>query len=65
MNEFSKKINKEEIDIRMVASELGSLVRIFIRMQTGAVPVSAESKAELRGVIKDYCDTISQYVDLF
>ena len=65
MNEYSKKINKEETDIRMVCSELESLLRIFSHIQGGRTPASEETKQNISNIIKDYCDTISQYVDLF
>ncbi len=60
-----KKISKEETDIRMVGAELSSLLGIFVRSQGVNSSVTEETKRELANVIKDYCDTIVQYIDLF
>ena len=64
MNEF-KKISKEETDIRKVGTELSNLLSIFSRIQGGGTPATAETKNNAKEMIKDYCDTIVKYVDLF
>ena len=61
----NKTISKETLDIRMVSSELSSLLAMFIRMQGEGTPVTEETKKNTADIIKDYCDTIVQYVDLF
>ena len=64
MNEL-KKISKEETDIRMVGSQLSSLLFMFSRIQGGGIPATEETKNNIKEAIKDYCDTIVKYVDLF
>ena len=64
MNE-SKKISKEETDIRLVGSQLESLLLIFSRVHAGSIPASEKTKNNVKETIKDYCDTIVKYVDLF
>ena len=61
----NKTISKETLDIRMVSSELSSLLAMFVRMQGEGTPVTEETKKNTVDIIKDYCDTIVQYVDLF
>ena len=62
---LEKKISKEETDVRIIGSELESLLRIFSRVQGGGTPVTDETKKKIGDTIKDYCDTIVKYVDLF
>ena len=60
-----KNISVEKTDIRMVGSELEQLLRMFSRAHGGGTPVDEATKKQLGEIIKDYCDTIVQYVDLF
>lgn len=61
----NKKILKETTDIRMIGAELSSLLGMFARMQGKGTPVTEETKKKTADIIKDYCDTIVQFVDLF
>ena len=59
-----KNVTKE-MNVRMVGVELSSLLGVFTRMQGNGMPATEETKKKVADTIKDYCDTIVQYVDLF
>ena len=65
MNETKKRILKQVTNIRIVTEELSSLVRAFSYVQGGRIPATEETKKALAVAIKDFCDTITTYVDLF
>ena len=48
-----KKITKEETDVRIIGSELESLLRIFSRVQGGGTPVTDETNKKIGDTIKD------------
>ena len=59
-----KNVTKE-MNVRMVGVELSSLLGVFTRMQGNGMPATEETKKKVADTIKDYCDTIVQFVDLF
>ena len=65
MENKNKRISKETTDIRLVGSELSSLLGMFCFMYGDRTPVSEDTKKKAADIIKDYCDTIVKYVDLF
>ena len=62
---LSKKISKEETDIRMVGCDLERMLSLFSRIHGRGTPVTDETKKKVADTIKDICDTIVQYVELF
>ena len=61
----TKKNVRKEMNVRMVGVELSSLLGMFTRMQGNGMPATEETKKKVADTIKDYCDTIVQFVDLF
>ena len=61
----NKNVSKENTDIRTVGSELGSVLCMFARAHGEASQASEETKASLKALAKEYCNTILAYVDLF
>lgn len=60
----TKNITKE-IDIKFTESSLNALLNTYLRMISGAVPATDETKKHVQEAIKDICDTISRWVDVF
>ena len=61
----TQKIVTKDMNVRMVGVELSSLLGVFTRMQGNGMPATEETKKKVADTIKDYCDTIVQFVDLF